>query len=108
MCESLEREIARRLASGCELVPFSEMQSRIAALGYRLDRRMDCRSTSRDMKTGESYPCVTGYPVERDTGRSFAHFRDARRDARRDAAFRDLQDLRFRVFAVVRGAVYDA
>jgi hypothetical protein len=104
MRNGLDAEIARRLTNGCERVSFDELQRRIDALGYRLDRRMDCYSIARDVRTGESYPCITGYAREKDTGLSFAHFSDARRDA----AYRGLQNLRGRVFAVVRGAIYDA
>ena len=100
----IERETARRIAEGAELVAFDELKRRIDVLGYRLARRNDCRGSGRDMTTGECYPCINGYPVEKDTGISFAHYRDARRDAN----FRALQDLRRNVFAIVKGAIFDA
>ena len=100
----LERETARRIAADMELVTFDELKRRIDAIGYRLARRDDCRGFGRDMETGDCYPCITGYPVEKDTGVSFAHYRDARRDAN----FKALQELRRNVFAIVRGAIFDA
>ena len=96
-------EVARRLAWGMERVSLQGLIARVEALGYRLDRDLDCRSTARDMKTGDSYPCLTTGLKEANTGVSAFHYRDARRDNN----FQALQALRRSTFAVLRGAIFD-
>ncbi|GHE75994.1 hypothetical protein GCM10019059_39180 [Camelimonas fluminis] len=71
-------------------------------LGYRLDRSLDCRSTSRYLYSGRTYPCCTTGVREADTGLSAFNC-----DARRDANFRAMQELRGSVFAVSRGAILE-
>lgn len=99
---SLEAEIQHRKQNGCEQVTVKEMGLRFAALGYRLDRTMDCRSISRYLVSGRTYPaCSTGLN-EAATGRSAFHF-----ESRRDANYRAMQTLRQNVFAVSRGAILE-
>lgn len=104
MIDLIDAEIARRAFAPSTLSVISE---RLAALGYELDRALDCRGMARIM-TGEhaglSYPCCTTGIKEADTGLSFANA-----DARRDDNFRALQDLRGseELYAVTRGAILD-
>ena len=98
--EILELELQRRAGRGWFPVSVSEFARRFAALGYRVDRAGDCRSVARYMTgdwAGETYPaCSTGLR-EADTGLSAFNA-----DARRDAAFRAMQELRGEIFAVTR------
>ena len=106
MRDSLQQEIARREAAGCERLSVSGMAERFALLGYRLDRSLDCHGVARlTTSDGEtlSYPCVTTGVKERDSGLSAFNV-----DARRDHAFRAMQELRQTVYAVTRGAILEA
>lgn len=101
----LDSEIEYRRAIGCAVVSVAEMERRFLALGYRLDRRMDCRSVARHMTgphAGQSYPCVSTGVVEVDTRLSAWNV-----SARRDANFRAMQQLRQDVCAVTRGAILE-
>ena len=99
-------EIAPRLqALGMRRLTMRALQAEIAALGYKLNRDLDCRASSRFI-TGSladtSYPCCAGYVVQSDDGLSFANV-----NARRDSNFRALQNLRGEVFAISRGAIFE-
>lgn len=103
--EQLTHEIASRRAYGCELVSVAEMTRRFRALGYVLDRSMDCRASARIMTgpdAGRSYPCCTTYVREADTGLSAANVQ-----ARRVENYRRMAELRQTVFAVSRGAILE-
>ena len=66
---------------------------------------MDCRSVARYMtgvRSGESYPCNSLYPVQIDNGLSFANV-----DARRDANFDALREIRNMHFAVHCGCIFE-
>lgn len=103
MIDALQVEIETRLAMGCEMLTVPQFVARFAALGYRVDRSLDCRSTARYLKTGRTYPaCSTGM-AESDTGRSAFHY-----ESRRDSRFKAMQALRQHVFAVSRGAILEA
>lgn len=103
--DALQAEIEYRRSIGCEVVSVAEMARRFEALGYRLDRSMDCRSAARYMtgpRAGQSYPaCSTGV-VEADTG-----LRAWNVDARRDDRYRAMQQLRQDVCAISRGALLE-
>jgi hypothetical protein len=105
--DSLNAELARRAERGLYPVTMAELDSRLRAIGYRLDRSMDCMSSNRYMTgefAGESYPACNLYPVQCDDGLSFANV-----DVRRDASFSQLQDWRMSgaLFAVAHGALYE-
>lgn len=105
MRDPLQVEIAARLALGQERLSVAAMGQRFAALGYTLDRSMDCRSLARYVSgpdAGRSYPACTTGLREADTGLSA--FNAA---ARRDSRFREMQALRQQVFAVSRGAILE-
>ena len=99
---ALETEIAHLLAHGCEHLTVKQFAARFAALGYTLDRSLDCRAPSRYLESGRSYPCCTTGLKETDTGMSAFHFQ-----ARRDDNFRAMQKLRRQIFAVSRGAIME-
>ena len=100
--DTLQVEIAHRQAHGATLVSVAQMRARFEAIGYKLDRSSDCRSTARYLESGRTYPaCSTGVK-ETDTGRSAFHF-----ESRRDDNFRRMQTLRNEVFAVSRNAILE-
>jgi len=105
MTTNLDSELAYRASQGHYPSTLEQISARLAELGYELDRAMDCHCASRYMtgpRAGQSYPCITTGIRERDTKLSFANV-----DARRDANFRQLQDIRREgsLFAVLRGAI---
>lgn len=55
----LEAEIEYRKTLGQTELPLSKFEEALRAIGYRFDRRMDCRAPARYMtgdRAGESYP----------------------------------------------------
>ena len=103
---SLEAELQRRKEQGCERLSVGDMAARFRKLGYRLDRRLDCRGVAKIVSgphAGASYPCVTCGVAEIGTGRSAFHV-----ESRRDANFEAMQQLRQDVFAVTRCAILEA
>ena len=100
---ALRIEIRHRINLGCEILTIPQFVARFAALGYRVNRSMDCRSTARYFDNGRTYPaCSTGMD-EANTGRSAYHF-----ESRRDSRFEAMQALRGQVFAISRGAILEA
>jgi hypothetical protein len=103
----VKAEVEALLNSGnCRLATIREIEHELAAIGYRLDRTMDCRSIARTLtgvNTGNSYPAITSCVREVDTGLSFANV-----DARRDSNYQELRKLRLGgMFAIVNGAIFD-
>lgn len=101
--EDLAYEAATRINTGAELLSVSEMGERFRAIGYALDRNLDCRSQARYLDSGLTYPACTTGVKEADTGMSAFHYQ-----ARRDASFRAMQALRSQVFAISRNAILEA
>lgn len=100
----VQAEIDSLLELGYRQLTIDQMSKEIRDLGYRFDRNMDCKGTSRHLtgkRAGATYPCCTLYMVQIDDGKSFAHF-----EARRDSKFQELQALRDEIFAVSRGRIY--
>ena len=101
----LASEVSRRLESGACRVSLREMDRRLSAIGYQLDRSMDCEGVNRYMTgphVGSTYPAVNLQAREIDTGRSAYNV-----EARRDANYRRFQDeMRHGMFAVARGRLY--
>ena len=105
--DNLEKEIADRIAQGNAPMTLSAIKEELRAIGYCLDRTMDCRSNAKWMtgdRAGETYPCITTGIKESDSGLSFANG-----NARRDDNFRKLQDMRFsgKYYAVVNNAIFE-
>jgi hypothetical protein len=102
MRDDLAFEIAFRKTLGCEELTAVQFAARFAALGYSLDRTMDCRAPAKYLAIGRIYPsCTTGLK-EADTGLSAFNYA-----ARRDASFKAMQELRGNIFAVSRGAILE-
>jgi hypothetical protein len=104
----LQSELDSRIAEGNPPMTVAAMQAAFAALGYRLDRSMDCRHVARWMtgaRAGCSYPAISTGVSEADTGLSAFNG-----DARRDENFRAMQEMRLsgRVYAVSNGAILEA
>lgn len=90
---------------GKQILTVQQFTARFAALGYKLDRTLDCRAQARYMTgphAGKSYPACTTYVREADTGMSAFHFQ-----ARRDANFAAMQKLRNEIAAISRGALLE-
>ncbi|WP_339348611.1 hypothetical protein [uncultured Sphingomonas sp.] len=107
MASALADERAARAAEGWHPVTLGNIERRLRDLGYALDRSLDCRGMALIMtgpRAGRSYPCLSTGIREADTGRSAFHG-----EARRDARFRRLQELRFDIglYAVVGGAIME-
>jgi hypothetical protein len=107
MDKLLAAELDHRASLGQHPVSLASIESTLRGLGYRLDRRLDCRNLARWMsgpRAGASYPALNTGIVEIDTGLSFANV-----EARRDAAFKLLQALRRtgECFAVVGGHILE-
>lgn len=103
--DGLAGELAARALEGWSPLTVVQIEERLAGLGYRLDRQMDCRCLARTMtgpRAGTSYPCITTSVRERDTGLSAFNA-----DARRDDNFRRFQTMRDELFAVVNGAILE-
>lgn len=99
----LEAEIEYRKTLGQTELPLSKFEEALRAIGYRFDRRMDCRAPARYMtgdRAGESYPTLSLKPVQSDNGMAWCHV-----DSRRDSNWHALLDLRQTVFSVVNGAI---
>jgi len=107
MNPALANELAARAADGWHPVTLGEIKRQLRDLGYALDRTLDCRSTAQIMtgpRAGKTYPTLSTGIKESDTGRSAFHV-----EARRDARFRAMQNLRFEVglYAILGGAIMD-
>lgn len=99
----LVAEIQYRKQLGEEHVTLAQMAERIRPLGYRFERRSDCRCNSQYMTgehAGRSYPHLSLHVVEADTGHSWGNIA-----ARRDSNWESLKALRDTMFAVVCGHV---
>ena len=81
--------------SGLRVVSVAEFTAAFRALGYMLDRSMDCRSVARFMSSGETYLACSVYPREENSGLSAWNI-----GARRDANYRDMQKLRREIAAI--------
>lgn len=98
---------AAAMNRSCEMeqVSMADLQARLAAIGYMLDRSNDCRSVGRIVSgkfAGQSYQCCTAYVRQADDGMSFAHY-----NARRDSNYRKLQEMRKNIFSVSGKFVYE-
>lgn len=104
---SLQSELDRRAREGNHPMSVRSLADVFAAIGYTLDRSLDCRGVSTwqtGPHAGQSYPCVTTGIRETDTGLSAFHV-----SARRDASFDKLQEMRLsgKFFAVSKGALLE-
>lgn len=104
---SLGDELAQRASDGHNPLSVRALTNAFLAIGYTLDRSLDCRGMANWMtgeRAGQSYPCITTCIRETDTGLSAFHF-----EARRDHNFAKLQDMRTsgKYFAISKGAILE-
>lgn len=103
--ESIAKEIAFREKLGLKKVTVAQLRAMIRKLGYRFNPDKACKSLARYMtgeRAGESYPSNALCPVQIDDGRSYANV-----DARRDANFERLKEIRNTYYAVHGGYIYE-
>jgi len=103
--DSIAKEIAFREKLGSKKVTVAQLRAMIRKIGYRFNPHMSCKSLARYMtgeRAGESYPSNALYPVQIDDGRSYANV-----DARRDANFERLKEIRNTYYAVHGGYIYE-
>lgn len=103
--DTLENEIAYRLAQGDRQVSFEQFKAEYAAIGYTFDRTCDVRSITRYMtgeRAGQSYPYLGLYPIQTDNRLSAWHV-----DARRDDNYQAFKVLRNSLFAVIQGRIVE-
>jgi hypothetical protein len=96
---NLQRELARRATPPLTV---KEINARLEALGYRLERSLDCRCNALYVDgahDGDTYPCITVNIRHKASKMSFANV-----DAPRGADFQALQALRLsgELYAVTR------
>ncbi|WP_454887317.1 hypothetical protein [Sphingomonas oryzagri] len=100
-------ELAHRAREGHHPITVAALHDAFRAIGYRLDRTMDCRHNARWMtgsRAAHSYPSISTGISEADTGLSAFNV-----DARRDGNFARLQAMRVSgdFFAVSNGALLE-
>jgi hypothetical protein len=98
---SVLQEIRQRLDCGQVQITLKQLEQMIEAIGYRLDRRFDCKSMATIMsgpRAGTRLPTLSVKPVQMDDGKAFSHY-----EARRDRRFDQLIQIRRTYFAVVDG-----
>lgn len=96
-----ESEYMKR--EGYSQITMDGLESELSAIGYRLDRSMDSKSTARWItgeRAGQSYPSLTMKPVQSDNG--ICAFNT---HARRDANYRRLTEIRNTFYVVVGGYI---
>lgn len=104
---ALEEELLARAQEGRHPTTIAGIEERLAQLGYRLDRSMDCAHVARWMtgpRAGKGYPAISTRIQEIDTGIHFGHV-----DCRQDERAQELRKLCFEetLFAVVRGSIFE-
>ena len=103
--DTLENEIAYRLAQGYRQVSFEQFKAEYAAIGYTFDRKDDVRSIARYMtgeRAGQSYPYLGLYPIQTDNRLSAWNV-----DARRDDNYQAFRVLRHSLFAIIQGRIVE-
>ncbi|MGP1715645.1 MAG: hypothetical protein ACTS9Y_00570 [Methylophilus sp.] len=103
----LQNELARRAQAGHFPVTIESMEQQLNALGYKLDRNMDCHSNNRWMNgpsAGESYPAINTRVKEMDTGVLYGNI-NARKDSKSEALGRLLSS--GELFSVTKSAILE-
>lgn len=78
----------------------AELVNDLADMGYKIQSGFNY---TNNLNSGPSYKARSNYIVEADTGISFAHYADARRDDN----FKALQAYRFEGDILINGIVYE-
>ncbi|EIZ1086077.1 hypothetical protein MPI44_004625 [Klebsiella oxytoca] len=100
---AVQREIERCLKSGMLQVSIKKLTEMLKDIGYRFDRSMDTCSQAQIMtgdSAGDSFPTRVLYPVQIDDGVSAFHY-----EARRDANYQKLKEIRNSMFSVSRNRI---
>jgi len=103
--DTLENEVAYRLAQGYRQVSFEQYKAEYAAIGYTFDRKDDVRSIGRYMtgeRAGHSYSYLGLYPIQMDNRLSAWNV-----DARRDDNYEAFKVLRNSLFSVAQGRIVE-
>lgn len=103
--EDVAKEVESRLKKGNICVPIDVLHEKVKAIGYRFEKGMNCYGVSRYMTgedAGRSYPANNLYPVQADNGVSAFSI-----DARRDANYEALKEIRHSFFAVSNGCLVE-
>jgi len=101
----LEAEVAWRERTGWIRISVAKMVKELEAIGYRLDRRMDCKSMATwrtGDRAGESYPANSLTLRQIDDGKSAFHF-----EARRDSNYESIKKFRNTHFAISGGYIME-
>ncbi|MEQ0217757.1 hypothetical protein ABLV18_27295 [Klebsiella sp. CN_Kp114] len=101
--EAVQREIERSLKAGMSQVTIKKLTAILKGIGYRFDRSMDTCSQAQIMTgegAGDTYPTCVLYPIQDDDGVSAFHYQ-----ARRDANYQKLKEIRNNMFAVFNNRI---
>lgn len=99
---AMEIERESLIAAGMKEVSLTQYAADILAMGFKLDRSMDCHCMARDMATGRTFPAITSCARQIETGAGFANT-TCNRDA---AGWTQFMAYRREHFAIVRGKVF--
>lgn len=99
---NLDKEVSRMLLAGMKLVTLKQYETDIATMGFRLEKSFNCRCIARDMETDDSYPALTGYAIQKETGAGFANIK-ANRDCE---GWKQFIEYRSKHFAIVREQLF--
>jgi hypothetical protein len=102
---NLLAELEARAALGLHPVSVKEFERRLLAVGYKLNRALDCFCNARIMtgeRAGESYPVITTCATHIESGLGFANA-----DAPRDHRYEAFKEVRNSTFSVTRGAILE-
>lgn len=103
----LQNELARRAKAGQFPTSIENIEQQLNALGYGLDRSMDCHSNNRWMTgehAGESYPAINTRIRELDTGINYGNI-EARKDGKSDALGKLI--VSGELFAVTKSSIFE-
>ena len=84
---------------GCFKASLAEIEIKLSELGYKLDRRFDCKSIGRS-SCGYTFPALAIRIIEADSGLGFSHYM-----ARRDKNFEALQQFALTVSCLHDGMI---
>lgn len=97
--EDTKRFANKMVASGGEPMSLPELKQRVSRLGYKLERQQSYHNTHNPP---DCWRAVEYTPIDRETGKSFAHYQ-----GRRDTRYRELQRLRRDAVVLNRGRLVE-
>ena len=105
MNSAILNEIEYRTAQGQRQLTIAQYLYEYATIGYTFDRSCDTQGIARYMsggRAGNSYPCLTLYPIQSDDKVSAWNV-----NARRDANYEAFRMLRNSIFTVSMGRIVE-